>query len=170
MPYLHAHLLEPRFTLIERDQKLVRHTWFDGYLTQSELDIADPEGTVHLHQVVVSFLNEPESSIKGGLSYSLSWRDPDEGILHSGTCELKVAASPELYDFLDSFHVRNMELHMVVVLEAQHPAVHMVGDDIAWYPDHQNPLPARLHSIGYVPPGKTPSAPSAALYLPNERP
>lgn len=151
MPYLHVHLEVPRFTYVEQAGRLVHRIWFEGQFTESELVTEDHEGSHHIRHCVVIFTESADAYASGQLKYQAAWRDPEDTKLHPGSCELTFAASTAFMSFLDSFASRDMELHMLVLLEAQMPAVHRLGDDVAWYPSQQNPLPSKLESIGFVP-------------------
>jgi hypothetical protein len=151
MPHLHIQLSNPRFTFVEQDQQLVRSTWFEGQFTESELSVDGPAGPSQVTGCIVRFVEHTSPTSLGELHCSTSWRD-ERGKLYPATCELKLKASAELCHFLDSFRARLMELHMLVSLDASHPVLHRLGDDVMWNPEEQNPVSASIKSIGFVPP------------------
>ena len=151
MPHLHVLLVEPRFTYVAQANRLVHRIWFEGRFAQSELVTEDHEESHHLAACRVIFTENSETFVNGELKYEAAWREPETAKVYPGTCEFTFSASAPFMGFLDSYASRGMELHMLVFIDAKHPVVHRLGNDVAWFPIHQNPLPSKMESIGFVP-------------------
>lgn len=162
MAIFQYRLHSPRSVFVSEANGLARKVWFEAVLTSDDLSVKDAGTIEYPSEAIVTFVESADLNGNGALEYLEKWYDEGSGKTSSGSCRLVLPVDARLLGFLDSYERRGNELHLAIEVAADRAAMFYMGDPVgegeySWDPSVRNPLPASIHSIGYVPAKTTPS-------------